>query len=120
MLLRVLLASWVLALASRVILFRDGGEIGAYACTVVFGIATLGLVLLSASRLLGRRQGETLPFALILAAMLAFVYRIVVTNGPTAPIASWVFVACVVALLIVYGRRKWSHRMGRPSISAGD
>jgi hypothetical protein len=110
MLLRILLAGWVLALACRVIIFRDGGEIGAYACTVVFAITTLGLVLLSASRLLARQQGETLPFALILAAVLAFIYRIIVTNGPTAPIASWIFAVCVVALLIVYGRRKWSDR----------
>lgn len=109
MLLKVFLAGWVLSLLARVVIFREGGEIGAYACTVLFVISTLGLIVISISRLLDRRQGETLPFALLLGAILAFIYRIVVTEGPTAPIASWLFFACVVALLIIYVRRKFDY-----------
>lgn len=106
--LRTLLAGWLLALVARVALFREGGEIGAYACSVVFWACTLGLVILSMSKILNRQKGETLPFVLILTAVLAFIYPILVSRGPTTSIASWVFIVCVVGLLVTYSRRRWA------------
>jgi type IV secretory pathway VirB2 component (pilin) len=107
-LLAILLVAWVLPLIFRVVLFREGGEIGAYACTIVFAIASIGLAILSIVKLIDHRPGETLPFALILVAMLSFAYRAFV-DGPTASIASLIFYACVMGLMIIFGRRKWGN-----------
>jgi type IV secretory pathway VirB2 component (pilin) len=117
-LLTILLAAWVLALVCRVALFREGGEVGAYACTIVFAAASVGLAILSIVKLITRQSGETLPFALILIAILAFAYRAFV-DGPTASIASLIFYACIIGLLVILGRGKWRNdRPTRPPISA--
>lgn len=99
-----LLAGWILAVVFRVVFFREGGELGAYACSAVFAAATVGLIILSAVRLTERRQGETLQAALILGAMLALIFRFLV-DGPAASIGAWVFFLCTVGLVVAYLRR---------------
>lgn len=113
---QILLIGWILAIVCRVVFFREGGEFGAYACTVVFAITTVGLILLSAIRLTERRQGETLSSALILGAMFALVFRFLADDGWMASVALRFFLACAIGLIFVYGRKLLSYRFLRRKV----
>lgn len=112
MALRILIFIWLASLLARVFLFGEGGEAGAYASVILFWIATAALAGLSIWRLANRRDGDLLPFSLLLTALAAFVYRIVITDGVATPLSSWLFLACVIGLLMVYVKRKINNHKG--------
>lgn len=109
MLLRVLLAGWILALISRLAIFDQGGTFGAYVTITVFWVATFALIIVSCWRLIFRPGRHTLQFKLILLALLALCYRAIVTGGPTAPLSSVLFVGSISALCVVQLRSLWKH-----------
>lgn len=107
MLLRILLAGWIGTLACRVLVFGDGGTLGAYVVVGLFWLSTLALVGLAALRLATRRTKHQLEYALGLGALLAFVFRVFVTDGPAASLSALLFVACLIALAVVCIRDVW-------------
>lgn len=117
LLLCVLFIGWALALALRVAVFREGGEVGAYACTGLFAVTTLGLLYISAKHLIFHRPDPSRQYLLALGAVLTFLYRVVVPDGPLAVTASLVFAICTVSLLFVWVRGGWNHRGQRPPTS---
>jgi chromate transport protein ChrA len=110
----VLSASWALALVARVALFREGDTVGAYACTVIFAIATAGLVGIAVWRLVADPRGERLKYGLILGALLAFVSRTLMEDGPAASAAVMVFLLCALGLLFVLIRDAWDRSKQNP------
>jgi hypothetical protein len=107
MVLRSLLVCWVLALACRIFIFKEGGTLGAYVTVISFWAITFSLVILSIRELMIRKRAEPFRFALVLTMMVTFIYRAVVTEGPTAAVASMLFYGCILALLFVYARSAW-------------
>lgn len=105
---RLLIIGWLTSILARVFLFGGGGEVGAYVSVAVFWVTTAALIGLSAWRLVNKREKHALPYLLVLIALVAFSYRLVVTDGSTASVSAMLFLACVVGLVVVYVKRKLS------------
>lgn len=106
MALRILLAAWLATLACRVLVFGDGGTVGAYITVGLFWAVTAVLLALSVRQLILRGERQ-LEHGLVLGAVLAFLYRMIVDEGPTAPASALLFFVCLVALAVVYVRSVW-------------
>lgn len=106
----ILLMVWILALASRVLIFGEGGTVGAYVSVGIFWVVTFALIAISTQRLIRRSSSQAVLFALLLIAMLSVVYRAVITSGLTAEISVAVF---LLSLLSLIGLSIWNGVKGR-------
>lgn len=110
----ILLTAWVLALASRILIFGEGGTAGAYISVGIFWAITLALIIMSAHRLIRRSGSQAILFTLLLIALLSVVYRAMITSGPTAEISVVVLLLSLLGLIGLSLRNVLKWRGRRP------
>lgn len=114
---RTLVVLWLASLAGRVLIFNEGGTVGAYATVLVFWGSTLGLLLyVGWQYLAGNQSGWTRP---VLGAVVLAAFLVRVVDGPAASIASVVFFGGLLALVILYARSVLARRRSRRLPSPG-
>lgn len=113
---RVLLASWVLLLASRILLFGEGGTVGAYTSVSLFWLVAAVLITALIWCLFQDGRRNMVEPVLVLAVLVLFCYRGLVTEGPTASVSALLLIAGVGVLMATYLYKLWitaNHRLSR-------
>lgn len=103
-----LLCAWVIALAARVTVFSSGG-VGAWLTVIAFWAVTAALLALSIQRLRDSSDGRKARYIFVIAGLLAFGYRVIVSSGLVAELSTAVWLVCAAGLLATYLRVAFRH-----------
>jgi hypothetical protein len=102
-----LAVAWVVLITARVVIFNEGGSLGAYVVVVAFSLMSAVLAIQSVVLLIsGEGRWEQ---RVILIALAAFFFPQISGQGLAARICFVTFLVAVLSLIVIYLRRLRTH-----------
>lgn len=109
-----LAAAWIVLIIARLVLFDEGGSLGAYVTVIAFWLVSAVLAA-QAVVLIGNGEGRK-EHSLVVLALTAFFLPQVFGQGLASKICFVIFFVAAVSLLVLYVNRLRRHSHGRPAV----